>query len=37
VSPQLERHGVPVLDQRRHAEQRQWVALTGRRATASST
>jgi len=31
ASPQLEGHGVPVLDQERHAEQRQWVALTGGR------
>jgi hypothetical protein len=29
MSPQLEEHGVPVLDQERHTEQRQWVALTG--------
>ena len=31
VSPQFEGHCVSVLDQERHAEQRQWVALTGRR------
>ena len=31
VSPQLEGHGVPVFDQEWHTEQRQWVALTGRR------
>jgi hypothetical protein len=30
TSPQLEEHGVPVLDQERHTEQRQWIALTGR-------
>src|SRR5262252_2653367 len=29
ASPQLEGHGVTVLDQERYAEQRQWVALTG--------
>ena len=31
ASPQLEGNGVPILDEERHAKQRQWVALTGRR------
>jgi hypothetical protein len=29
ASPQLEGRSVPVFDQERHTEQRQWVALTG--------